>query len=290
MGKKEEVGSFQLPEGRVVVKPNLKNSGWIKNPRHAAFFKVEGTYDRLMVPQMRNGQLANVLTDDEKDYLEDVLQLEKNALSIYKKGNENFWFNFIVMLGKEPAYLDLSNPQDYLRYKVILANKQIVAPNIKSLKGRKTYKYYIEDEREVAEIQATKANINKQAWLAYAKISDNKKELRRFLITHNEVFNKATKKIATDSKLEFLQNEVSAIVENKMADFLDIVSSANYDVRATIAEGVQVGVIERKGTKYYLAGGVDKLGDTLLDAVEYISSPANQETRLLIEQRIKAQQ
>jgi len=34
---------------------------------------------------------VNVLTDKEKEFLEEFMGLEYNALSIYKKGHDNFW-------------------------------------------------------------------------------------------------------------------------------------------------------------------------------------------------------
>ena len=280
--------NFTLPNKKVRVKPNYKNSGWVKNPKHAAYFKLEGTFDKLMVPQLRNGQLANVLTDEEKEYLESVMLMEENDLSIYKK-KDNFWHSFSVSLGKEPLILDLSDPNDYIKYKVLLANSYVVAPDVKSINNGGKYKYYIEDEEEVTRIQSQKANIYKQAWMGYAKIEDSKEKLRTFLIVFNETFTPVTKKLDRSSKLDFLQKEVSQIVENRTNDFVDIITDKNYDTKALIAEGVQTGVIEKKGSKYYLTGGVDKIGDDFVGAIEFLNSPQNQETRLLIEERIKAQ-
>lgn len=280
--------NFTLPNKKVRVKPNYKNSGWVKNPKHAAYFKLEGTFDKLMVPQLRNGQLANVLTDEEKEYLESVMLMEENDLSIYKK-KDNFWHSFSVSLGKEPLILDLSDPNDYIKYKVLLANSYVVAPDVKSINNGGKYKYYIEDEEEVTKIQSQKANIYKQAWMGYAKIEDSKEKLRTFLIVFNETFTPVTKKLDRSSKLDFLQKEVSQIVENRTSDFVDIITDKNYDTKALIAEGVQTGVIEKKGSKYYLTGGVDKIGDDFVGAIEFLNSPQNQETRLLIEERIKAQ-
>ena len=44
--------------------------------------------------------------------------LEENALSIYKKQN-NFWENYTVRLTKGETYLDLSDPNDYIKYNII---------------------------------------------------------------------------------------------------------------------------------------------------------------------------
>lgn len=285
MGEKTK---FTLPDKKVRIKPNYKNSGWVKNPKHAAFFKLEGTFDRFVVPQLRNGQLANILTDDEKDYLERALLMEENDLSIYKR-KDNFWHEFSVSLGKEPVVLDLSVPMDYIKFKVLKANSYRIAPDVASLSNGTPYKYYIEDEEEVTQLQSKKADIYKRAWMAYAKLEDKKDKLRTFLIVFNETFNPVTKKIDSSPKLDFLQKEVSQIVENRTKDFVDIVEDPNYETKAIIAEGVQTGVLEKRNTKYYLAGGVDKLGDDFRSTIDYLNSPQNQETRMLIEERIKVQ-
>ena len=58
--------------------------------------------------------------------------LEYNALSVYKREN-NFWddSNDIgiskVALRKQDNYFDLSKPEDYIKYKILLANKNFIA-------------------------------------------------------------------------------------------------------------------------------------------------------------------
>ena len=80
--------------------------------------------------QLSSGAFKNVLTNSEKNYLEYIMGLEPNALSVYKKV-DNFWSTATegtinkVMLKKGDNRLDLSNPEDYIRYKILLANNDI---------------------------------------------------------------------------------------------------------------------------------------------------------------------
>lgn len=278
--------SFELPKDKKVsIKPNLRNPGWVKNPKSPAFFKMEGTFDRLVCAQLRSGQLANPLTTEEKTYLEQVLNMEPNELSIHKK-KDNFWHTQYIALGRDTVVLDLSNPMDYIKYKIALTNKKIVAPNEEIARFNRT-KYYVEDMEDVQKATKIKTNLNKTAWTAYGKMENDAKKLRTFLIIFNESFANATKKIAKDTKLAFLQKEVSDIVENRIKDFVEIVTDENYDVRALIAEGTQGGVLEKQGLKYYIAGSKEKLGDDLESTINFFKNPSNQETKLLIEERIK---
>ena len=53
---------------------------------------AEGSKITLVVPRLNTGTFVNVLTDSEKSFLEEYMGLEYNALSIYKKPDEeNFW-------------------------------------------------------------------------------------------------------------------------------------------------------------------------------------------------------
>ena len=90
------------------------------------------------VPRLSSGMYVNVLTDDEKACLEQIMNLEYNALSIYKK-TDNFWDDSNdqaisrVRLTKQDNYLNLSDPEDYIRYKILLANKNYIAPSLEAL-------------------------------------------------------------------------------------------------------------------------------------------------------------
>lgn len=279
--------TFKLPEKKVFIKPNLANPGWVKNPKSPAFFKMEGTYDRLVCPQLRTGQLSNPLTNEEKEFLEKALLMDENQLSIHKK-KDNFWHETFISLGRDTITLDLSDPMDYVKYKIALVNKFLVADNKENARKRRT-KYYIEDLEDVQRETTAKANINKIAWSTYGKMENDSSQLRAFLIVFNESFGKATKKIAKDTKLGFLQKEVSDIIETRIKDFVEIVQHKDYNIRKLIAEGIQTGTLEKNGLKYVIADSKEKIGEDLSAAIETLSNPTNQDLKLLIEERIKIQ-
>ena len=89
----------------------------------------------FVIPRFTSCMFVNVLTDNEKAFLENIMGLEDNALSIYKKV-DNFWDdsneNGIskVRLLKQDNYLNLADPEDYIRYTILLANKDFIAPSL----------------------------------------------------------------------------------------------------------------------------------------------------------------
>lgn len=283
MEKVKEV--FKLPQETVLVKPNLTNPGWVKNPRHVAFFKLEGAFDMFTVAMSRNGTLKNPFTDAEKNYLTEVLQLDSKELSVYTANSFLRLQN--IRLGKDPVKLDLSQPDDFIKYKILLTNTDKVAPSVKDVKKKGTYKYYIEREADVTSVNKEKGDINKTAWKEYGKMEENKGKLAAFLKVYSRVMGQPAKKIDKSTKLDFLQGQVSAIIEANTKQFAEIVDNPNYDTILLIAEAVEKGIIVAKGTNYFLKGGTDKLGSSLIETVSYLNNAMNQELKLTIEQQIK---
>ena len=108
-----------LRKERVIARHIPRENSMIgNNPKHVLYGGMgENSTRTYVVPQLRSGQLVDVLTKDEKEFLENVLGLDDGALSVYKVEN-NYWKSFKVTLGKADNYLDLSNPIDYIKYKL----------------------------------------------------------------------------------------------------------------------------------------------------------------------------
>lgn len=122
----------------------------ITNPKHVLYGGMAENAVRVFgVPKLSSGSYVNVLTNQEKTCIEEALGLEVNALSIYKK-QDNFWDNFNVRLTKQDTVLNLSRPEDYLKYKVLLANKNIIASSIQELEDhpKASYQFVIINEQD----------------------------------------------------------------------------------------------------------------------------------------------
>lgn len=124
-----------LRNEQVIVRYLPKQSRMVSNPKHVLFGGMaENATRTFVVPMLSSGRYVNVLTDDEKDFLEDIMGLPKNAMSIYKKV-DNFWDDTNeagiskVTLRKQDNYLNLANVEDYIRYKILIANKDYIAPS-----------------------------------------------------------------------------------------------------------------------------------------------------------------
>lgn len=145
-----------LRNERIIVRHINKPSNLVSNPKHVLYGGMAENASRTYtVPRLSSGGFVNVLTNDEKAFLEAELQLEFNALSVHRK-TDNFWDDSNdkgisrVRLLKQDTILDLSNPEDYIRYKILLANKDFIAPSLQVLSDapKASYEYVIISEGE----------------------------------------------------------------------------------------------------------------------------------------------
>lgn len=283
MKKTEEEKVFELPNKKVVVKPNFNNPGWIKNPRHAAFWKLEGAYDGFTCAMQRNGQLKNPFSKAEIATLSEQLFLDPKELSVYNR--DGLIATRIVRLNKDPRVFNLADPQDYFDLKILLTNEDKVAPSVKDKTKKATYKYYIEDQDDLDEVKATTATISQQAWKEYGKMEEDAIKLISFLKVYGQIFNKV-KKVDANSKLAFLQGQVVDIINENMKAFVEVVTSDEFDTILLISDAISAGVIKQDGRKYYFEN--EQLGTGgLTEAISFISATTNQTLLLTIQERTK---
>jgi hypothetical protein len=274
----------ELPEKKVWVKPNYNNPGWIKNRRHVGFFKMEGCHDTFVVAMSRQGNVKNPFTNDEKKKIEEIYGYEENTLSVYNKKSPVHEIS--VRLSKDPILLDLANPEDFIKYKILLTNSELICPSVREVKNKQTYKYYIEDQDEVNQITKTATSKIQKAWKAFGKMEEDRTKLTSFLKTFNLVIGKPIPKIDNNTKLDFLQSQVADIVQNKTDQFITIIENEDYDTLLLVASALDAGVIKREGTKHSLASG-EKIGNNLKETVDFLKRPVNQDTVFLIESQLK---
>lgn len=262
--------------------------GKIDNPKHVMFGGMaEGAIKMYTVPMLQSGQYVNVLTNDEKAYLEEIMGLEYNALSIYKKV-DNYWDNFFVRLTKQSIYLDLSNPNDYIKYKVLLANKDYIAPSLQALEDnrRATYQFVLVQEGE----ETSKANKNMsytmQCYMEFGKVQDNFDVLRTLV----ELLE--GKPVAKTTKIDFLKERINKLIQADAKIFLKVIQDPMLYTKVIIKKAIEAGVISNRGGMLYLKSDGTPLCEdneepTLNVAAKFLNNPKRQDLKFSIEAKIK---
>jgi len=282
----KEVVEFNLPTEEIIVKfiPRKKGMAAHVNKDHVISGGMMSKAKlKYQAPLQANGAIANILTKVEKEYLEETTGLN---LSVYG----TFFKEFFVSLYKDDASnkLDLSDPIDYISYKILMACTNEIAPDWEARNLNPEYRFAVTRVGEVQDEKKKKLDVKKEAFKLYGKIEEDKDKLLAILklITN--------KPIASTSKLSWVQGRVEEIVDERPKAFLDVVNDASFETKALINRGVEAKVILKEGNQYVTNDGMELTAPggiaSFTNAVKFLDDDENQEIRLLIEARIdKAQ-
>lgn len=299
--KSTEVASIEnelvncLRNERIIVRYIPKLSGmWGNNPKHIlAGGMAESASRTFVVPRLSSGMLVNVLTDKEKAFLEEIMGLEYNALSIYKK-KDNFWDdsneNGInkVRLTKQDNYLNLNDPEDYIRYKILLANKDYIAPSLQVLQDapKATYQFVIISEAEETKVAKTNMSSTMLCYKEFGKVEDDVDTLRVIIET---IDGRPTSK---NAKLEFLQTKVNDLIQTNSKLFLKVITDSMLSTKVLIKKAIEAGLISNRGNFLYLRSDNTPLCEnneepTLNIAAKYLNMPKHQDILFALQAKLK---
>lgn len=276
----------------ITVKHIDRQKGKITDPRHVLYGGMaENAKRTFTVPLLRSGLFCDVLTKDEKAYLENALGLEPNTMSIYKKEN-NFWStandNGIskVILRKQDNKLDLSNPSDYIKYKILLANKDFIAPSMQALQDipKATYEFVIISDNETTKMARTNMSTKMQCYKEYGKHEDDADVLRLIIETIDG------RPLASNTKLEILQTKINDLIQANSKLFLKVITDKLLPTKVLIKKALEEGILTKRGN-YLYANGAPLCNDgqepTLNVAALYLNEPKHQELLFSIQAKLR---
>lgn len=252
---------------------------------------AEGATKTYVVPRLRSGQYVNVLTDNEMAYLEMLMHLEPGALSIYNR-HDNLWDDSnergfgSVTLHKQNNYLDLSDPIDYIKYKVLLANKDYICPSLQELEDRPkaTYQFVIISESAETQMNLSRNDAKRDGYVKYGAACNDPDILRTIL----EIL--TGRPIGAMTKLDFLQAKTMDEIEKDPRRFLSVIKDELLPSKVLIRKAVEAGLIARRNDLYYYEGTPmceDGQDSTLTNAAKYLSNIKRQELKYSLEAKIK---
>lgn len=274
---------------RFIPQPNT-----INNPRHVLYGGMaERSVFTVTVPKLRSGTFKNVLTDDEKDFLEAALGLEVGALNVYNK-QDNFWSNNTeggiskVRLNKEGNTLNLADPIDYIKYKILLANKDLIASSMQELQDRPkaTYRFVLVSNDDVNTSIKNKMTVKMRCYAEYGKI-ENKPDILKTVIESI-----TGKPLASNTKLEFLQTKAGELIEADPKIFLNVVQDKLLETKVLIQKCIDAGLISKRANYLYLRSDNTPLCEggeepVLSVAARYLNDPKRQELKLSLQAKLK---
>ena len=278
----------------VIVRHINKQTGLVTDPKHVLYGGMaENARRTFTVPLLRSGLFYDVLTKDEKDYLEHIMGLEPNALSIYNKV-DNFWSTAntkgisTVTLTKQDNKLDLSIPTDYIKYKILLANKDRIAPSITALQDtpKATYEFVIISDEETTKVAKYNMSVKMQCYKEYGKVEDDADTLRTIIETIDG------RPLSRHTKLEVMQAKINDLIQSNAKFFLNVITDKLLPTKVLIKNAIDAGIIAKRGDYLYLRKDGrplcnDDQEPTLNIAAMYLNEARNQDLKFSIEAQLK---
>lgn len=275
-----------LRNEKITVRYIIKEKTGITDVKHPFYGGLaENSFIDLTVPLLRSGSYKDPLTKNEKAFLEKFLGLEVGSLSVYNK-EDNFWDNFYVRLTKVDTILNLADANDFIRYKVLLSNNDIVAPSLKTLRDSplETYRFVLISESETYNSAIDRTNTKSKCWKEFGKVEDNEDVLRCIIHTIDG------RKPSENTKIEFLRDRIDKLIDSDSKLFLSVITDPLLGFKVLIEKAYDKGVVNKRGDYYYFNNEPlcsKNENPTFTIAAKYISLPENQEIKFAIEGKLK---
>jgi hypothetical protein len=294
MAKKVEEEEQQfiscLKKEKICIRFVPRQSRMVTEPNHILFGGMaEDAVHTFVVPRLNSGTFVNVLTNSEMTFLENYFGMEKGTMSVYKR-EHNFWSDANprginkVRLRKQDNYLDLSSPEDFIKYKILLANKDFIAPSLKYLEEhpKATYQFVIIEGDEQVKSAKKHMDVTRECYMEFGKIEDKIETL----MTIVELID--GRNVAPNTSLDFLQTKIDSYIQSNPKLFLKTVKDETLPTKVLIRRSINAGNIIKKGDylmlkkegKYLCEDNEEPI---LSVAVKYLNNPKNQAIKLGLE-------
>jgi len=297
-----------LPKRIIHVKPVVWE-GWL-HKGHSGVWLNDGAIMAITVPVSRStGELINPLTKEEQEFFEDRsrcgMDFAPGDLSPYKKpdpkdGKIPYWHWKEVIIRKPDTIvdndtvvltLDLSIPEKFLEYKILLANSGpggIVAKNWESRFDSGDHKLVIVEEGYDVETKVSTAADNIAAYKLFDKIQTSQTKLYEFLSVYWLENPTASAKPSIDAKIPFMVAQVEDIIKANAKKFVSIMTS-DYQDKLMIHDAIRLGVLKLIGNTFVLMPDEIPVGSSLKEVILYLKDERHQEDRLKLIAQITAE-
>lgn len=258
------------------------------DPNHIlAGGKAEGAPDVFSLPVLSStGNYKNPLTSSEKAFLEKAMNLDFNALSVYGK----FWDDYFISVTKDGISLDLSDPSDYLKYKVLLANNNAIAPSIEDMQDRPkaTYQYVLVHEDEEDNLENAKMDATIACYEEFTKL-DKRNDLDTMRVILE--FLDARPYSATTPKPQ-LTSRINQLIQKDAKAFLRVIKDPMLSTKVLIRRATELGKLSKRGDLYYLRSDNSQLSDpgedpTLSIAARWLNQPSHSDIKGILESEVE---
>lgn len=187
--------------------------------------------------------------------------------------------------------LDLSDPIQYLQYKVLLANSTpeggIVAPTWEERLDSGTYRIALQHEGQQHTEKIKKADLSKKAYRYLSKIDSSSEAMFDFLTIYY-LENAKSKRPSENSDKDFYYSEIQELIDTDLTGVVEIIEDeSNYEFKLLVHRGLKSGALKMaSGGHIETVDGVP-LGKSLFQALQWLKDDRNQEEFLRLKNQVE---
>jgi hypothetical protein len=271
---------------RVKVRPVVREREFFKKG-HDGEFLFSGCKITIQLPiDPQRGSYVNIFESKEEQVaFEELMGLDKDALSIYRK-KDNFWDNFKVSLDKDETVLDLNYPEDVLKLRC-LQKHPIVAENM-TVADNPQYQYVIVDEAEEKEILDEVADLKLQALDSFNTVKKSKTQMSNILRIMGKNVDTSTMDI------KGLQQLLIRIIDTPQSspgpnikDFIAVSGDDTIESKVFVLDAIKFGEVTNNYDTYKIKESGIAIGRSLEEASKWFEDPKNQDDKIIISNRVE---
>jgi hypothetical protein len=284
MLKREEV----LKKKIIKVEPIVRSRSFFKKG-HDGEFMYTGCRRIYTLPfdSAKRSFFNPFLKEGEQEFFEKQLNQKEGALNLYDS-HSKFWGSFTTSLDKNGLELDLSNPSDALRYRVMLVDPKFA--NGEDQRDVPECEFILIDQEITDKAISEKAQTKDKAMDYMYKLKKSKKGMY-------DTLRLLGKKPDVDASADWFKTEIYKILDEPgilpgtvgLKQFIEVMEDSLADVKIFVLDAVEKGEIVQGNDGYRIADGRKYLGKDITQVYHYFADggPEAKEEKIIIEQRLK---
>lgn len=290
----KELQDLVLENKIVKVKPIIRPKGYLKKGHdgehtYTGCQKIHSLPYSITTRSYLNPFISSNKVGEQEAF-ETLLNQKEGSLNLYtfKTDEPNFWGDFIIRVPKEGLELNLMNPADALRYRIMLVNPKFAKDD--SEKNIAEREYLIIDEASSKKKESELGKKKSKAEDYMVKIKKSKKEMI-------DVLRLLGKNPSKDADTDWLREELYKIKDevnttkgvSGLDKFIAVMEDSLKDVKLFVFDAIDAGLIMRDKNGFKIESSNKHVGRKYEEVVEYFSSkdPKIMEEKLIIQESIK---
>lgn len=236
--------------------------------------------------------------EEEIAYLPKILGLSASSPQ-WDSAVELYWEDFSIRVPNEGVKLEIwtdqygrpseSNLKDYIMYRFCQQSSK-VATSAAELENAAVFPYFVQDDAKNTMDKHQRIQVMKKASLEHMKLfkADNAGNVNMNKINWVlEIYKRTDTTLGLLNRMPVEEKEVYLYEKSKdkPEEFLNIVEDPSLEHKAFISECIGASILTRIGN--VILNGEEKLGDTLEEAVLYLTNPKNSKMMITLSERLK---